>query len=115
MAPPVQQVSCAFSHSLDHAFPIDCQINGEDYYDLKMRIREKQGLQGHDINMWFLYRPGNVLDKSTAFAPEENNNDCRLPSHLPISLDPRSGDPDIDVVIVVVDKKSLETRKDISV
>ena len=34
---------------------------------------------------------------------------------FPISLFLLIQDPDIDVVIVVVDKKSLETRKDISV
>lgn len=114
--PPQQQVSCAFNHSLDRIFPIDCILNGEeDYYDLKTRIKETRGLQGHDINLWFLYRPGSVLDKSTVFVPAKDNNDCQLFSHLPITLEPRSGDPDIDIVVVVVDKRSLDTRRDISV
>lgn len=115
MSQPVQQVSCAFRSRLDVIFRIDRQIDGEEVYDPKTRIKETQGLQGHDINFWFLYRPGSVLDESTEFLPAEDNNDCRLPPHLPISSDPGSEDPDIDVVIVVVDRKSLETRKDISV
>ena len=115
MEQPFQQLSCAFSHSLSQIFRIDCLLNKENYYDLKKRIQEKRGLQDHDINLWVLYRPGSILDKNATFVPAENNNDRRPPSHLPISLDPEPGDPDIDIVIVVVDQKLGLSRKDISI
>lgn len=82
----------------------------DTYYDLKVKIQAKKGLQEHDIDQWHLYRPGDFLDKTEPFVPK--TGDYRLPpKHRIKHTDKDSGDPNIDIVIFVRQQRQQPQQK----
>lgn len=85
----------------------------DTFYNLKVKIQLKKGLED-DVDQWDLYRPGDLLDKTKPFNPK--TGDQRLaPKHQIKHADTESGDPNIDIVIVVCPQHQHKQpgRKDI--
>ena len=103
---------CCFQDKLTRELTVSCADN-DTYKDLKLKIKMIKGLHDQDINVWDLYCPGYELDKANPFIP--STADIRLPPKRKIKdIQNKSGDPEIDVVIVFRQQdQSLPPKKSV--